>query len=325
MSSAPPALTPAFTEVERCWVCDHTQLERVVEVGFDLSAFAEQDPELAAYTGARVWMRRCGRCGFGQPEAVPALPGYFDRIYDQHWTDEWLVAEFESRSKELVFRDVLATLRRRRTTSGRRLLDVGAHVGKFLAMAAEDGWQVEGIELNSRTAGYAAARTGAPVHAMSLDAFAATGATFDVVTLVDVLEHIPEPVRMLRKVRPLVTPGGLVVVKVPGSPAQLVKERARARLRSGYEIELATSLAHVNQFDATSLGRALEEAGFDTTAIEVAAPELGMSAGGPLRVMLDDLFRRSVHQLARLAGVRSPLALNLQATGRAGPVGTTTE
>jgi 2-polyprenyl-3-methyl-5-hydroxy-6-metoxy-1,4-benzoquinol methylase len=311
------AASPAFSAVERCWVCDHTGFERVLEVGFDLTAFAEQDPDLAAYSGARVWIRRCDRCGFGQPEALPALSGYFDRMYDQHWSEEWIVQEYESRCKDLVFRTVLADLRRWRTTTGRRLLDVGAHVGKFLAMAAADGWQVEGIELNPRTAAFAAARTGAPVHRVNLDVFAATGARFDVVTLIDVLEHIPEPVRMLRKLRTLVVPGGLVVVKVPRGPGQLGKERARAWFRSGYEIELATNLAHVNQFDAVSLERALQEADFEPVALVVAPPELGMSVGSRPRRAIDDLFRRGVHTLARVAGVRSPLAMNLQAIGRA--------
>jgi len=310
--------TPAFTPVERCWVCGHDRFEPFHELEFDLQAFATEDPALAGYTGARLWLRRCRRCGFSQPEALPALERYFNRMYQQQWSEDWIEAEFESRSKEAIFRGILADLRRRTTPAGRRLLDVGAHVGKFVAMAAADGWDVEGIELNARTAAFAARRTGVPIHQLHLDDFAASGARFDAVSLIDVLEHIPDPVRMLEKVHRLLAPGGWVAVKVPCGPAQLWKERLRARLRLGYRIDLATNLVHVNHFDAVSLARALGAAGFDSVRVAIARPELSMAAGG-VRAMLDDLLRRVIHVAGRAlpGAVRSPLALNLQAYGRA--------
>ena len=309
----------AFQPVDRCWVCDHDLFDPYHQCAFELSGFATQDPELAAYTGARLWLRRCRRCRFGQPEALPALAGYFDRMYDQHWPEEWIEHEFESRSKDLIFRGILEDLRRRVPAAGGRLLDVGAHVGKFVHLAAQYGWRVEGIELNPRTAAYAARRTGAVIHRVNLDVFLATGSQFDAVTLIDVLEHIPEPVRMLRKIRRLLMPGGWVAVKIPCSPGQLRKEQVRAALRPGYRVVLATNLVHVNHFDPDSLLRALEEAGFEQTTVRTAAPELSMVVGNRLRVALDDLIRRSIYLCGRWVpgGVHSPFALNLQAYGRA--------
>ena len=314
--TAHPGAAP-LQPVERCWVCNHDRLDAFHQLEFDHRAFAEQDPELAAYTGTRLWLRRCRRCGFGQPEALPALVRYFDRMYDQHWSEQWVEQEFASRSKDLIFTGILADLRRRLPAAGRRLLDVGAHVGQFVQQAALDGWQVEGIELNPRTADYAARRTGAVIHQVNLDAFLATGHRFDAVTLTDVLEHIPEPVRMLRKVRRLLTPGGWVAVKVPSGPGQLRKERVRAALRPGYQVALATNLVHVNHFDPRSLVRALREAGFERATVMTAAPELSMAAGSRLRVALDDVVRLMVYWCGRhLPGaVHSPFALNLQAYG----------
>jgi len=45
--------------------------------------YRDQHPELAAYTGETVWFRKCAACGFTQPERLPSLPGFFDRLYDQ--------------------------------------------------------------------------------------------------------------------------------------------------------------------------------------------------------------------------------------------------
>ena len=309
----------AFLPVDRCWVCDHDRFHPFHQCAFDLSAFVAQDPELAAYTGAQLWLRRCRQCGFGQPEAVPALAGYFDRMYDQHWSEEWIEREFESRSKDLIFLGILEDLRQRVPSAGRRLLDVGAHVGKFVQQAALDGWRVEGVELNPRTAAYAARRTGAVIHQVNLDAFLATSGQFDAVTLIDVLEHIPEPVQMLHSIRRLMVPGGWVGVKVPCGPGQLRKERVRAALHQGYRIEIATNLVHVNHFDQGSLVRALAEAGFERATVKIAAAELTIDVGNRPQFAFGDLVRRMMYLCGRWVpwAVHSPLALNFQAYGRA--------
>src|SRR4029450_11545091 len=79
-----------FTAVDRCWVCDGGSLAHWYDARYELSAFAQQDPPLAAYTGERVDIRRCAGCGFSQPSALPALDRYFDRMYDQQWALDWV-------------------------------------------------------------------------------------------------------------------------------------------------------------------------------------------------------------------------------------------
>ena len=97
-----------------------------------------QDPELAAYSGARVTLQRCRACGFAQPAALPALPRYFDRMYDQRWADDWIAGEHDAAYKDRIFADILAALGDR-VTGGRALLDVGAHAGRFLRLARAAG------------------------------------------------------------------------------------------------------------------------------------------------------------------------------------------
>jgi hypothetical protein len=80
--------------LDACWVCGGAELRPVHTAVFETSEYARQDPELAAYSGACVQVVRCAACGFGQPEALPALPGYFDRLYDQRWSEEWMEQEF---------------------------------------------------------------------------------------------------------------------------------------------------------------------------------------------------------------------------------------
>src|SRR5688572_504608 len=79
-----------FRPVDRCWVCDGAALVRYHSCRMDFSGYAEQDPGLHEYTGQRVWLVRCTACGFGQPEALPTLPNFFDRMYDQRWAETWV-------------------------------------------------------------------------------------------------------------------------------------------------------------------------------------------------------------------------------------------
>jgi SAM-dependent methyltransferase len=303
---------PGFTPVRACWICGGTRLEPIHECLFDLREYDRQDPELAAYTGARVTIARCAGCGFGQPVALPSLPRFFERMYDQRWSDDWLETEFASEAKTRIFTDVLDTLERRLSRDRRRLLDVGAHVGRFLTMASSRGWAVEGIELNPRTAARAR-RTGMTVHQADVRALTSVGRSFDAVTMTDVLEHIPEPRATLGALAALVSPGGWVAIKVPSGPNQLRKEQIRSAIGRASRVSIADNLVHVNHFSPRALTLALEAAGFTDIDTRVGSPELagGWAAG---------VVRRGIAYAARATGgARSPLAFNLQAYATRGP------
>jgi SAM-dependent methyltransferase len=308
------ASPPAFDAVGACWVCGGARLARVHLAPLDFHQFEHEDAELFAYGGRGVWIVRCSDCGFGQPEQLPALPRFFDRMYAQRWSEEWIAAEYDSTYKDLIFHTILRELDARVSPrASRTLLDVGAHAGRFLSLAQAAGWRVEGIELNPRTAAYAARRTGAAVHHMDARDLAATGRRYSAVTLTDVLEHIPDPVPLLTIFAGLIEPGGCIAVKVPCGPSQAVKERLIARAVRR-RVSLADNLVHVNHFSPRSLIRALERAGFSRVAVRAGAPELPQHRG--LRNAASNAFRRAVYAAARLPGaLHTPLALNLQAFG----------
>jgi SAM-dependent methyltransferase len=282
---------------------------------FELSLYESQDPELARYTGARVNLMRCGECGFGQPEGLPALDRYFDRMYDQRWSRDWIVSEYESSSKDVIFRGILSELGRRLPAARRRLLDVGAHAGRFVALARQAGWDAEGLELNPQTAAYAAERTGARIRMLNVHEVD-TAEAFDAVTITDVLEHVPHPARVLSRIAALLAPGGWIAVKEPAGPAQLRKEVWRGRLRPAYRPTVADNLVHVSHFSPRALALALQRAGFVDVTVGPGAPEYYEGPGIARRV--DHAVRSLLYNAARLlpGGVHLPVSLNLQAFAR---------
>lgn len=315
-----------FVDVGACWVCGGSALARIHDAVLDLDVYRDQHPELARYTGETVWFRRCASCGFTQPERLPSLAGFFDRLYDQLWSPDWVQQEFESEYKDLIFRTILAGLARRHTAgpstaprAGRRLLDIGAHAGRFMHLARIAGWEPEGIELNPRTAAFAATKTGLPVHSVNVDQLVLAGRSYGAVTLIDVLEHVPHPLVLLSKIHDALEPGGWAVIKVPSGPAQRLKENTRARLRNGYRPRLADNLVHVNHFSPASLQKALQRAGLGNVWIGVGPPELPPARGG--LATTSNIARRLLYRAAWIVpgGVHTPLALNLLAYARRSP------
>jgi SAM-dependent methyltransferase len=296
-----------FEALDTCQICGGCSLSAVHELVFELAIYATQDPELAAYSGKKLALRRCADCGFAQPAALPTLPRFFDRLYDQRWSEEWIRSEFDGTYKDDIFRGILRAIGRRLEPSRRRLLDVGAHAGRFITLARAEGWAAEGLELNPQTAAFAAAHTGATVRQLNVHQVDVQTAAFDAITVTDVLEHIPDPVRVLSRVAALLGPGGCVAVKVPSGPGQLSKEVWRGRPT------LADNLVHVNHFSPASLRIALERAGFRDITIVPGAPELPATPG--LRGSASRATRRLLHFAARTipGGLDLPLTLNLQA------------
>jgi 2-polyprenyl-3-methyl-5-hydroxy-6-metoxy-1,4-benzoquinol methylase len=311
-------MEPRFVDAGPCWICASSELMPVHANTFELSAYKEQDPELAAYSGASVELRRCAACGFAQPDRLPALAGYFERMYDQRWSAEWVAAEFDSAAKAAIFDGILRSLERRLPSTGRSLLDVGAHVGKFVAAARARGWRAEGLELNPTTAAFAGQRTGGGVHRSSLQTFIRTSRGFDAVSAIDVLEHIPHPAETLRDIFAALAPGGWIAVKVPCGPTQILKERLRVLAGRAERVSVADNLVHVSHFSPRSLELALERAGFTGISLEVGMPERRVERSW--RATAANAVREGVFLTARITGgARSPLAFNLQAYARKAP------
>ena len=301
-----------FVDSGACWVCRGKRAVPYHEALFDLRAYREQDPELSEYSGMTVRLRRCLDCGFGQPERLPALPHFFDRMYGQLWSSVWIEQEFAGAYKDVIFRRILAALHSRIPARRRALLDIGAHAGRFLHLARAEGWAPEGVEVNPRTASYAAARTGLPVHHLNVNELGSLRRRYDAVTMTDVLEHIPDPVDTLARTRERLTPGGWIAIKVPCGPAQRFKETCRARLSAGYRPRLADNLVHVSHFSSSSLRLALEQTGFSEVSIEVGAPEC------PPHQTALRTARLALYGLGRIVpfATHTPIALNLQAFAR---------
>lgn len=148
-----------------------------------------------------------------------------------------------------------------------RLLDVGCSAGIFLKAARTAGWEVCGVELSEDTASVARARFGLDVRQGALTERTFAPASFDAITLWDVVEHLPEPVPVLRTVRALLKDDGVLLLETPNVEGLFPRLSYRAASDGRYWRHPEPP-AHLFQFSKKTLGRALHAAGL--RAIEIA-------------------------------------------------------
>jgi len=94
-----------------------------------------------------------------------------------------------------------------------RLLDVGCAYGFFLDSARARGWDVRGVDLSAHAVSLARARLGPCVWHGTVEALPADAGPFDAVTMLDTLEHLPDPVAVLTAIHRHLRPGGFLFIR----------------------------------------------------------------------------------------------------------------
>jgi SAM-dependent methyltransferase len=98
---------------------------------------------------------------------------------------------------------------------GGRVLDVGSGYGFFRKALADAGYEHAGIEISAHARRVAHEIFGMESFEVGLGDLQARGERFDAVTLFDLIEHVLDPVTLLRDVRSVLAPGGVAAIKTP--------------------------------------------------------------------------------------------------------------
>lgn len=102
-----------------------------------------------------------------------------------------------------------------------RLLDVGSGSGEKAVKFAYVGWQVTGVETDREAAKRACASYPIDVRGGYLHEQHFPDGSFDAVTLLFVLEHVPDPLGVLKEIRRVLAPGGALMIDVPNFDSRL--------------------------------------------------------------------------------------------------------
>jgi SAM-dependent methyltransferase len=187
---------------------------------------------------------RCVSCGLVRQDPPAHAP------YEDAEDPDYLAEEPGLRA---TFRKTLERIERHRRPPG-RFLDVGTGPGLLVEEAAERGWDAMGIELS----GWAVAeaqRRGLDVRQQTLDDVDLQPGSVDAASLADVIEHVPDPLGMMRRLHGLLAPGGVVFLATP-NVASVV---ARVLRRWWWSV----LPGHIWLFSEATLVKLLHDAGFE--------------------------------------------------------------
>jgi len=236
------------------------------------------------------WRRilRCEACGLTRADPVPSLADKL-AIETQGYTDDHAFPEvadfFKNCHRNYVDDPVIRTMRRHLATLEQtiggpgRLLDVGAGTGVFMHLAGERGWQPSGIDICPLTAEKAAREFGVQIAIGAFEEHQFDGAAFDAATLLDVLEHVHDPLATLRHVYTLLRPGGAVYIAVPNQRCLLtamVDAYARAGGPGAQSLLLRLYVApHLHYFTPSTIRRLVGASGFRLRSLHQGSVYLG--------------------------------------------------
>ena len=183
-------------------------------------------------------------------------------VEDSHW---WYVGR----------RQILRSLLRRIASeihpvgTSPRILDVGCGTGGNLAMLTEFG-TTDGVDIAPEALEFCAARGLRNVRLGSAESLPFADGVFDIVTALDVVEHLEDEIRALREFRRVLRPGGRILVFVPafrflwGLQDEISHHRRRytralleARLSAAGLTVYWASYANITFFLPTLIGRFL--------------------------------------------------------------------
>ncbi|TAM59278.1 class I SAM-dependent methyltransferase [bacterium] len=172
--------------------------------------------------------------------------------YEQCWGelfDQRLATIRAAQARQIVRRLEAATV-------GRKVLDIGAGRGILVGALRAHGWDALGIDSDAQSVRLA----GGMVRHASVESI--ESGTFDVVTMMDVLEHVRDRIAALNAVNARLVAGGLLVLRVPncGEITMQCKRAVDQVIDSAYLCPMFGE--HKVYYSALGLARAAERSGF---------------------------------------------------------------
>jgi SAM-dependent methyltransferase len=284
-------------EIEQCLACES---RRLVALGVHKLAAAVAGRRMGVVSG-------CEECGLVFVNPVPSA----DALMSMYGPEgEWSLARLDERRPidpgaqsatsgtwPRLFDPIRDDLDVTRPAAGARVLDFGCGRGKFLDVLKRCGWETFGIE----PAMDAAFSTHQRLTAVPAEP------TFDLVIAHHVLEHVTNPLAVLRQLAVATRPGGYVFVAVPRLDT----------LPTHRDYRYVLSRVHVTAYTSTCMEGLLARAGWQP--VQAPDDEVAISGGRRTSARLRILARRVTGKLPTPRNALSPARDALRAYYTAAP------
>jgi 2-polyprenyl-3-methyl-5-hydroxy-6-metoxy-1,4-benzoquinol methylase len=203
----PSESNPYFVQTDRCPVC-HEAVNLKLE--FDLNYFSSEVLDVNSITSIpEIKMLRCLRC---------------NHYFSSHILQSGILDNYYSKISSIIYKDasnsmsdgyakerkIHASLIEKLYPNGGKILDVGCGYG-FLLSYLNNSWDRYGIE-PSQYAASIARQKGITILSEYIDQVPLAPHSFDVILLIDVMEHLSDPQHMIKRVFDLLKKDGTLLI-----------------------------------------------------------------------------------------------------------------
>ena len=246
-----------YTFIETCPVCGSRESDTIQSQSNIIRTHCPEDQNFfESYNRKPSFLKKCRNCDFIFADRLPRDPDYFKRHYNCiKWDWE---KEFKEHGKKFVFKDAKNKIKKYFKSGS--LLDIGAWCGTFMN-EMKDSFSTTGYDINEGASAFGRSM-GLDIRSGDFCRAGFTKESFGIITLIDVLEHLPNPKEHLRTYADLLKPGGILYVKVPNAGPQIKKEKIKTIF--GFHSDgVAVNFVHINHFSYKSLASLLRSIGLD--------------------------------------------------------------
>jgi len=215
---------------------------------------------------------RCNSCNliYTNPRAIGAEENYFG---DASVFFEEARLIFKGKKPHHRDRNYEYELRKIKSIKpGGKLLDVGTNMGFFLRKAREFGFDTEGVEPSPALVKIATEQWGLTIHQGFLQEVNLPEKSYDVITLIDVFEHVTDPKGLLNKCRILLKDDGIIVIKVPNGDYNYFKQQLASITGKTASMDIWDCCEHVVHYTPTTFGKMVGSCGFKVKKLIIPLP-----------------------------------------------------
>lgn len=220
-------------------------------------------------------MFKCKNCGliYRMPQVIK--DEYFERI-SKHYSqvDPSFKVAFSRKSHYQKFLHRINPIKRKNVY----LLDIGCGLGYFLSLAKNEGWNVRGIEPNLDLVNKGKQNFGVDIQNTYFEEANLSPNNFDVITLWNVFDELPDPFGNIPKIRRILKPGGILFMRIPNAAFHLFiykVQKVLIKKHLGHILPYQSSVFHIYNFSKRTLLRLFSHNGFYNIKIKNSWPTVG--------------------------------------------------
>ena len=206
----------------------------------------------------------CETCGFKHVIPIPT-PEELEKLYKEEFYSTEKPKYFQDTEEDLewwamTYRNYYQSFEKYCPEGNRRLLEIGSGPGYFLKCGNELGWDVVGFEPSKQAYEYSQKFGIEVVNDFFSEDNAGKYGKFDVVYMNTVIEHLPDPISLIKTAKNVLNPNGIICVVAPNdyNPLQSI-----LRENLSYEPWWVVPRHHINYFDFVSIKKVIERLGFE--------------------------------------------------------------